>query len=134
MGRRPKKNIAARTPAVTHRSGLLAPESGNRLAGLNDRWMVLGVCIFLAAITWLVFGQTLRHEFINYDDDQYVFAGVLHNHAFRPERSSLLFSATLLLGISVFVLVMRRRGYFVTGWLWYLVMLGPVIGILKVSE
>ena len=35
--------------------------------------MVLGVCIFLAAITWLVFGQTLRHEFVNYDDDEYVF-------------------------------------------------------------
>ena len=35
--------------------------------------MVFGVCIFLAAITWLVFGQTLRHEFVNYDDGDYVF-------------------------------------------------------------
>ena len=35
--------------------------------------MVLGVCIFLAAITWLVFGQTLRHQFINFDDGDYVF-------------------------------------------------------------
>jgi hypothetical protein len=35
--------------------------------------MVVGVCIFLAAITWLVFGQTLRHQFVNYDDDVYVF-------------------------------------------------------------
>ena len=34
--------------------------------------MVLGVCLFLAAITWLVFGQTLRHEFVNYDDGEYV--------------------------------------------------------------
>lgn len=34
--------------------------------------MVFGVCLFLAAITWLVFGQTLRHEFVNYDDDDYV--------------------------------------------------------------
>lgn len=25
------------------------------------------------AITWLVFGQTLRHEFVNYDDDTYVY-------------------------------------------------------------
>jgi len=31
------------------------------------------VCIFLLAITWLVFGQTLRHDFINYDDEKYVY-------------------------------------------------------------
>ena len=42
-------------------------------AGSNDRWLVSGVCIFLAAITFAVFGQTLRHEFINYDDNLYVF-------------------------------------------------------------
>ena len=35
--------------------------------------MVLGTCIFIAAITWLVFGQTLRHQFVNYDDGEYVF-------------------------------------------------------------
>jgi tetratricopeptide (TPR) repeat protein len=34
---------------------------------------ILAICVFLAAITWLVFGQTLRHEFINYDDDKYVY-------------------------------------------------------------
>jgi len=42
-------------------------------AGLNDRWPIFGVCIFLALITWLVFGQTLQHEFVNYDDDAYVY-------------------------------------------------------------
>jgi protein O-mannosyl-transferase len=74
MSRRSKKTTASRAAAATHRSGFFARESGNRPAGFHDRWVVLGVCIFLAAITWLVFGQTLRHEFINYDDDQYVFA------------------------------------------------------------
>ena len=59
---------------ATHRSGFFARESGNRSVGFHDGWVVLCVCIFVAAITWLVFGQTLRHEFINYDDDQYVFA------------------------------------------------------------
>lgn len=29
--------------------------------------------VFLAAITWLVFGQTLRHGFLNYDDNRYVY-------------------------------------------------------------
>jgi hypothetical protein len=53
--------------------------------------------------------------------------------AARISVASILFSAILLLGISAFVLVMRRRRYLVTGWLWYLVMLGPVVGILQVG-
>ena len=43
------------------------------MTGLNERWTVLGVCIFLAAIAWLVFSQTLGHEFVNYDDNIYVY-------------------------------------------------------------
>jgi protein O-mannosyl-transferase len=31
------------------------------------------ICIFLAAITWGVFGQTLGHDFLNYDDETYVY-------------------------------------------------------------
>src|SRR6476620_11323397 len=31
------------------------------------------VTVLLVGIVLIVFGQTLRHEFINYDDDQYVF-------------------------------------------------------------
>ena len=31
------------------------------------------VCIFIAAITWLVFGETLRNNFVNYDDETYVY-------------------------------------------------------------
>src|SRR5664280_2769201 len=42
-------------------------------AGLSDRWLVPGVCIFLVAIIWVVFGQTLRHAFIDFDDDLYVY-------------------------------------------------------------
>jgi tetratricopeptide (TPR) repeat protein len=36
-------------------------------------WVNISVWIFLAALTWVVFGQTLRHEFINYDDPRYVY-------------------------------------------------------------
>lgn len=38
-----------------------------------SRWITLVVCTFLIAITWFVFGQTLRHDFTNYDDDTYVY-------------------------------------------------------------
>jgi protein O-mannosyl-transferase len=37
------------------------------------RATILGVSIFLVAITWLVFGETLRHPSINFDDPGYVF-------------------------------------------------------------
>jgi Tfp pilus assembly protein PilF len=31
------------------------------------------VCILLMAIVWIVFGQTVRYSFVNYDDQQYVY-------------------------------------------------------------
>ena len=39
----------------------------------DSRWTVPGICLALAAVTLAVFGQTLRHEFVNYDDDAYVY-------------------------------------------------------------
>ncbi len=39
----------------------------------NERWRTLGICLALAAMTFAVFGQTLRHGFINYDDNTYVY-------------------------------------------------------------
>src|SRR5437764_5688486 len=40
---------------------------------LNRWWFTIGICIALAGLTWLVFGQTLWHDFINYDDPRYVY-------------------------------------------------------------
>ena len=47
------------------------PASGPAPAA-RDRWIAVGLALVLAAITWLVFGQTLNHAFINYDDPDYV--------------------------------------------------------------
>src|ERR1041384_4256501 len=33
----------------------------------------LGIGLLLIAITWAVFGQTFRHQFVNYDDPLYVY-------------------------------------------------------------
>src|SRR6266436_3460937 len=41
--------------------------------GTTSRWLTLGVCIVLVLLTWAVFGQTLRHDFVNYDDPTYVY-------------------------------------------------------------
>jgi tetratricopeptide (TPR) repeat protein len=35
--------------------------------------LIFVVCLVLAAITFVVFGQTITHEFVAYDDPQYVF-------------------------------------------------------------
>jgi protein O-mannosyl-transferase len=39
----------------------------------SRRWVTVCVCTFLLALTWIVFGQTLWHDFINYDDPRYVY-------------------------------------------------------------
>ena len=33
----------------------------------------IGICVVLVALVWIVFGQTLRHGFINFDDNKYVY-------------------------------------------------------------
>jgi tetratricopeptide (TPR) repeat protein len=48
--------------------------------------------------------------------------------------SEVMLSLVLLAGISTCVFILRRRRpYFLTGWLWYLIMLAPVIGIVQVG-
>ena len=35
----------------------------------KKRGVIVAICAVLAAITWLIFGQTLAHDFVNYDDE-----------------------------------------------------------------
>jgi protein O-mannosyl-transferase len=43
------------------------------LSQTNRPWRIIGICLSLAALIWLVFGQTLSHDFVNYDDPRYVY-------------------------------------------------------------
>lgn len=79
MSRRPKRKAGLRK-AVVGSSGkpvVRKDSSGKKLvwgmAALNDRWKVVGVCIFLAVVIWTVFGQTLHDQFVNYDDNLHVY-------------------------------------------------------------
>src|SRR6266487_2653620 len=49
----------------------------NRQCGLQRslgrHGITLGISLFLAAISLAVFGQTIRYEFVNFDDDLYVY-------------------------------------------------------------
>jgi protein O-mannosyl-transferase len=49
------------------------PAASAQTNARNDRLITLAVCTFLTALIWIVFAQTLRHGFINFDDDTYVY-------------------------------------------------------------
>jgi hypothetical protein len=40
--------------------------------GSGNYPVVFGVCAFLLGAIWVVFGQTLNHGFVNYDDGVYI--------------------------------------------------------------
>jgi tetratricopeptide (TPR) repeat protein len=74
MGSRVKRKKASQTrPAASRHS---RPD--------NDRLIASVVCILLAGIVWISFGQTLRHEFVNYDDGAYVYANPRIIRGFTP--------------------------------------------------
>ena len=50
----------------------LRPQS-SALRKLDHGWVSACVCVCLALLTWGVFAQTLRYDFVNYDDPSYVY-------------------------------------------------------------
>jgi tetratricopeptide (TPR) repeat protein len=52
----------------------------------------------------------------------------------RINSQNVALAGGILAAISIIVFFLRRRGYLVTGWLWFLIMLGPVIGIVQVGN
>jgi protein O-mannosyl-transferase len=55
--------------AVNEPSGGSSPLAGQP----NQRWTSMMICLLLALAVGMVFGQTVRYGFINYDDDIYVY-------------------------------------------------------------
>ena len=49
-------------------------------AAPNNPWLIVGVCVFLATIVWIVYGQTSRFPFVDFDDDQYVYQNPMVAH------------------------------------------------------
>ena len=64
MGSRVKRKKASQT----------RPAASGDSRTHNDRLIASAVCILLVGVVWIAFGQTLHHEFVNYDDDSYVYA------------------------------------------------------------
>ena len=44
----------------------------NSTAIVRLKTLKLSICAAIVALTWAVFGQTIRHQFVNYDDPNYV--------------------------------------------------------------
>ncbi len=64
MGSRVKRKKASQT----------RPAASGDSRTHNNRLIASAVCILLVGIVWIAFGQTLHHEFVNYDDSPYVYA------------------------------------------------------------
>jgi tetratricopeptide (TPR) repeat protein len=62
-------------PAIKMPKAAMAhpPGAGSPSAGWPERWMVPGVCIVLAVMAWVVFGQTLGFDFVDFDDNSYIY-------------------------------------------------------------
>ena len=60
-----------------HSSGVSGSGSCVRGRRAKSRVTDLLVCLGLVAVTWAVFGQTLAHDFVNFDDHVYVYENPL---------------------------------------------------------
>jgi len=77
MAARRLRTRATKEPQVSnrrrHSSGISGLDSCVRGQRSKSRVTDLLVCVGLVAVTWAVFGQTIRYQFVNFDDDLYVY-------------------------------------------------------------
>jgi Tfp pilus assembly protein PilF len=57
--------------------------------------VIFGICAVLAGITWLVFGQTIGHQFVTYDDPQYVYENAKVGAGLSPQSVLWAFTHTV---------------------------------------
>lgn len=57
--------------------------------------VIFGICALLAGITWLVFGQTVAHQFVTYDDPEYVYENAKVAAGLSPESVLWAFTHTV---------------------------------------
>src|SRR5215468_9994290 len=57
--------------------------------------VIVAICGVLVGITWLVFAQTVHHQFVTYDDPQYVYANPEVSAGLSLSRISWAFTHTI---------------------------------------
>src|SRR5262245_36321308 len=48
-------------------------ENSLNIPQITTRQLVIVICAALVVLVWIVFGQTVTHNFVNYDDQAYIF-------------------------------------------------------------
>ena len=66
----------------------LMPHAGMTVRETSPRALA-ALCLALAVITFAVFGQTLRHQFVNFDDDVYVYEKSVRHPGSDASRAAL---------------------------------------------
>ena len=64
---------SAITPGQNCSKSMAVAKSQEHSGSPDSKGTVFGVCVLLVVAVFLVFGQTLRHEFVDLDDDLYVY-------------------------------------------------------------
>src|SRR6266516_6923409 len=59
--------------AVNNKKRQRGRRTGEERSGVCSRWVGVVIYAFLVAITLAVFAQTTRYDFVNFDDDLYVY-------------------------------------------------------------
>src|SRR3984893_15858075 len=65
--------MAVRHPIVNNRKRKLGEWHSGLPRAVPSRRVTISIYLFLVAISLAVFGQTVRYEFVNFDDDLYVY-------------------------------------------------------------
>ena len=74
MSRRFKENLRSKKDVAPPKTvSPLTSRRESQTATRNLRWVIPGICLLIVAATWVVFGQTAHYEFVNFDDDTYVY-------------------------------------------------------------
>src|SRR6202453_2948833 len=87
MSRKSKKQQRSKpTPAVGGDESLPAPAKITAAKAGTETWKVTGICALLAAMVFIVYGQTTHFDFFNYDDNQYVYQNPVVNRGLSLGR------------------------------------------------
>ena len=95
--RRPNTRGIKERPAASRRkqsSDVCGPGSDLRDRRPESRFTGVVICLALVAITWAVFGQTLTHDFVNFDDHVYVYENPLVIRGLSTEGIAAAFTQT----------------------------------------
>ena len=63
-------------------------------AGTRSPFIQIAVGVAIVAVVWIVFGQTLGHDFLNYDDKTYVYGNSLVSAGLSPHGCVRAFTDT----------------------------------------